>query len=203
MCVPDLGNRLIGDEETHFFQIHWLLPTASYTKPRNHLPTSLSPTGSSSSQHLISTLPHTSHWSPGRACPVPKCFGIFFKTRQAFRRHWMEQHEQFIEQHSCALCPSTSKRRDNLTKHIRTMHPHIADFNDGIGPVQYQANKHFVDPFPLSRDMVLPSSFSTSLPPVPNSPVLENKYSKSDIAEIWNVFFLVKAHRLMPHHKYE
>ena len=58
-------------------------------------------------------------------------------------------------QHECALCPLTTKRRADLARHIRMRHPNV-ELMAGFGAVKYnQTNKGFIDPYPLTLDLVL------------------------------------------------
>ena len=66
----------------------------------------------------------------------------------------MERHEEMIEQNSCAICSLTLKRRSDLAKHIRLKHSDIEP-SEGFGPVHFQANKQFIDPYPLSWDLIV------------------------------------------------
>ena len=141
------------------------------------------PAGVPSSQNHMIPAPPSSYWTPGSPCPVSHCSGsnTFFKMRSDFRRHWIEQHEESIEQYNCALCPLTSKRRSNLAKHIRMKHPDV-DLMAGFGPVQYQTNKKFIDPYPLTLDLVLSGS-SISYYSDTNGPVLHSVYSESKLTD--------------------
>ena len=64
-----------------------------------------------------------------------------------------------------------------MLAHIRTKHPHV-DVDKGFGPVKYQTNKQFVDPYPITLDMVFPRS-STSISSF-NGPALQNIFFEGE-----------------------
>jgi len=87
------------------------------------------------------------------SCPVAECKGVQFKIRKDLKRHWMEQHEEMIQNHVCAICGYSSKRRSNVLKHVKKSHD-LTDSQEGLLPLQYNGNVHFINPHPFTKELV-------------------------------------------------
>jgi len=91
------------------------------------------------------------------SCPVALCKGVQFKIRKDFKRHWKEQHEELIENHICAICGYSTKRKYNLVGHVKQKHM-FTNPKEGIGPIQYHENRSFINPYPFTKEMLFESS---------------------------------------------
>ena len=91
----------------------------------------------------------------GLCCPVPDCQDkhVTYNWKQDLKRHWMEQHEELTALQTCVVCNFVTKRKTNLLRHIKFKHPQLNP-QEGLGPVQYQENKRYINPHPFTQDML-------------------------------------------------
>ena len=96
-------------------------------------------------------------WQPGLGCPVQGCRLKVARDVFDMRRHWNEKHEEIIAKYHCSACPYVAKRRHTVFQHFRLRHN--KDVHNGspgcIGSVEYQHNKEFMDPYPLTLEAIL------------------------------------------------
>ena len=91
------------------------------------------------------------------SCPVALCKDVQFKIRKEVKRHWKEQHEELIENHICAICGYSTKRKYNLVGHVKQKHM-FTNPQEGIGPTQYKENRSFINPYQFTKEMLFGSS---------------------------------------------
>ncbi|XP_059147030.1 uncharacterized protein LOC131934882 isoform X12 [Physella acuta] len=91
-------------------------------------------------------------WRPGLGCPVPGCSAKVIRQAIHLRIHWAEKHEEIVPKYHCSLCDVFSKRRSNLFQHFRQKHGN--DISQSVGNIEFQPNREFQDPYPLTLDDV-------------------------------------------------
>ena len=120
-------------------------------------------TGKLKEPQTAGTTVNPSLWKPGQACPVLACRQKAKHIRHSsqFKQHWVEKHEKMIAFYKCAYSQCTSgkfKRKSDLYRHLRQNHGCNGEdvfssfVSCGIFP-----NQHFVDPFPLTQEIVFGS----------------------------------------------
>ena len=102
-------------------------------------------------------------WRPGQGCPVVgchlndklKCLRDLFQ----FRTHWMEKHEPMVAMYQCPVCSTHwSKRKTHLYQHMKVKHGVDGrSISSSALTCQLWPNKSFVDPAPLTHDIVFGS----------------------------------------------
>ncbi|KAK3799046.1 hypothetical protein RRG08_051329 [Elysia crispata] len=96
-------------------------------------------------------------WQPGNGCPVHGCRLRVARDVFDLRRHWKEKHEEIIAMFHCSACPYVAKRKYRVFQHYRLRHNSnvINGSPECIGRIEYQHNKEFIDPQPLTLEAVL------------------------------------------------
>lgn len=64
-------------------------------------------------------------WPPrGMACPVSRCNGIMFHTKNKFIQDWEERHRIQARKFLCPVagCLAESRRKSDIKAHLRTTH---------------------------------------------------------------------------------
>lgn len=103
------------------------------------------------------TIPVTycsSTWMAGLGCPVQGCGARKIPTSTRLREHWTEKHEEIVPKYHCSRCEYASKRKSNLFMHFRKKHGG-GDLSRCIGQIDFQHNREFEDPSPLTLEAVL------------------------------------------------
>ena len=111
--------------------------------------------GVSQAEEKYDDSPYTM-WVPGRGCPVRKCGARGINVLADMKRHWREKHEEIVPKFHCTACSYVSKRKSNLGLHFRKRHGPIDRSNiDCVDKVEYQINLEYIDPSPLTLEIVL------------------------------------------------
>lgn len=105
-------------------------------------------------EEAVSTKLIVEKWKPNSGCPVRGCRVKKIASAAHFRRHWTEKHEAFLVKYNCPSCSYSAKRKWDLMKHSQTSHFCLPDVSEAIS-LEYSKNKQFIDPSPLSLDMIL------------------------------------------------
>ncbi|GFO13607.1 Zinc finger protein 407 [Plakobranchus ocellatus] len=112
----------------------------------------------SQSQDLLPD-PINNVWVPGQACTVKGCGARGIRLLSDLRRHWREKHEEIVPMFHCSACAYISKRKSNIFNHFRRQHRHrlqdTCSNEECIGETNYQHNQEFIDPYPLTLDIML------------------------------------------------
>ncbi|GFO13605.1 hypothetical protein PoB_004011000 [Plakobranchus ocellatus] len=114
-------------------------------------------TGISTMQARIPGLGYDRIWQRGYACPVQGCGLQSVRDVTDLKRHWREKHEEIIAKFHCSACSYVSKRKSNVFQHFRLRHNGnmLGNSSESVGKVEYQHNKQFIDPYPLTLESVL------------------------------------------------
>ncbi|KAK3799044.1 hypothetical protein RRG08_051327 [Elysia crispata] len=96
-------------------------------------------------------------WVPGQGCPVRRCGARGINVVSDLRRHWREKHEEIVAKYQCTACSYVSKRKSNLSYHFRKRHGLLPTGSsvEYVEKVEYQHNQEYIDPYPLSLQIVL------------------------------------------------
>ena len=98
-------------------------------------------------------------WKPGQPCPVLGCRLNDNRlqkniSRNNFRVHWLEKHEPMVSMYQCPQCSLRSKRKTDLYQHLRVIHGYVGDVSSVVLSYGFWPNKSFVDPSPLTQEIV-------------------------------------------------
>ena len=90
-------------------------------------------------------------------CPVKTCL-FRIHSKSVFKRHWREKHEKCLALLECVVpcCAQVFKRYGDLSRHCRRIHgTDELDSQDYKLTTVYKENRQFVDPSPLTLEIVL------------------------------------------------